>query len=232
MYTETSTLSSTHTTIENVPAPYGKQGSIASHAPLVRTQSESTVRTALSRCSRPTADTGILVSNTASEADGVRLSLSCVTSAVSDRTYAFFALPLRLSGDTPESRRGGAVTFSLSRHASCEGARESRGSHAAGLQPTAVIGCMWRCVHSWSWDFCPERSHMVVRRGALNFGSCNKKKTLSGKDATHPSPCPTTRCTKSRTGGRTGWTRSVCVSWSTSFLIHAGVALEAVWMRS
>ena len=62
----------------------------------------------------------------------LRLSLSCVANAASHRTHASFASPLRLSGDTPESRRGGAVTFSLSRHASCEGAQEGRGSHAHG----------------------------------------------------------------------------------------------------
>ena len=49
------------------------------------------------------------------------------------RTYASFAPPLRLSGEPPDSRRGDAVTFNLSRRASCEGAGEPRGSHAASL---------------------------------------------------------------------------------------------------
>ena len=69
MYTETSTLSPTRTRSRMYQAPYGVQRSIASHAPLVRTESQTTVSTALSRCSRPTADTGIIVSNTASEAN-------------------------------------------------------------------------------------------------------------------------------------------------------------------
>ena len=68
----------------------------------------------------------------------LRLSLSCVANAASHRTHASFASPLRLSGDTPESRRGGAVTFSLSRHASCEGAQEGRGSHATATVPPSV----------------------------------------------------------------------------------------------
>ena len=79
----------------------------------------------------------------------LRSSLSCKASAVALQTHASFAPPLRLSGEPPDSRRGGAVTFNLSRCASCEGARESRGSHAAGLE----MGCMWRSMHSWSWDF-------------------------------------------------------------------------------
>ena len=52
-----------------VPAPYGVQRSIASHAPLVRTAPKATANTVLYRCSRPPAGTGITVSNTASEAN-------------------------------------------------------------------------------------------------------------------------------------------------------------------
>ena len=43
------------------------------------------------------------------------------------------ASALRLSGDPPDSRSGGAVRLNPSRRARCEGARESRGSHAASL---------------------------------------------------------------------------------------------------
>ena len=63
----------------------------------------------------------------------LRLSLSCEASAASLRTSASFTPPLRLSGEPPDSQRGGAVTFNPLRRAGCEGARESRGSHAAGL---------------------------------------------------------------------------------------------------
>ena len=63
----------------------------------------------------------------------LRLSLSCEASAASLRTYPSFASPLRLSGEPPDSRRGDAVTFNPSRRASCEGAGEPRGSHAASL---------------------------------------------------------------------------------------------------
>ena len=63
----------------------------------------------------------------------LRSSLSCEASAAALRRYASFASPLRLSGDSPDSRRGGAVTFNPLRRAGCEGARESHGSHAASL---------------------------------------------------------------------------------------------------
>ena len=63
----------------------------------------------------------------------LRSLLSSVASAASFPTYASSASPLRLSGEPPDSRRGGAVTFNPSRRAGCEGARESRGSHAASL---------------------------------------------------------------------------------------------------
>jgi hypothetical protein len=43
------------------------------------------------------------------------------------------ASPLRLSGDSPDNRSGGAVRFNVSQRAGCEGARESLGSHAASL---------------------------------------------------------------------------------------------------
>ena len=61
------------------------------------------------------------------------LVLNSVASAASFPTYASSASPLRLSGESPDSRRGGAVTLNPSRRAGCEGARESRGSHAASL---------------------------------------------------------------------------------------------------
>ena len=61
----------------------------------------------------------------------LRSLLSSVASAASFPTYASSASPLRLSGEPPDSRRGGAVTFNPSRRAGCEGARQSRGSHAA-----------------------------------------------------------------------------------------------------
>ena len=119
--------------VENVPAPYVMQRSIASHA----TSRSHRVPNYCAHGSMP------LLS-----ADGrhwhhrqqggerskcLRSSLSCKASAVPLQTHASFAPPLRLSGEPPDSRRGGAVTFNLSRCASCEGARESRGSHAAGL---------------------------------------------------------------------------------------------------
>ena len=63
----------------------------------------------------------------------LRSSLSCEVSAATLRAHGSFALPLRLSGEPPDSRRGGAVMFNPSRRAGCEGARESRGSHAASL---------------------------------------------------------------------------------------------------
>ena len=59
----------------------------------------------------------------------LRSSLSCEASAATLRAHASFASPLRLSGESPDSRRGGAVKFNPSRRAGCEGARESRGSH-------------------------------------------------------------------------------------------------------
>ena len=49
-------------------------------------------------------------------------------------TYHFAASPLRLSGDSPDNRSGGAVRFNLSQRAGCEGARESRGSHVVSLK--------------------------------------------------------------------------------------------------
>ena len=69
VYCETSTLSPTHTQASKVPAPYGVQRPFASNAALVRTASQTTASTALSRCSWPTADSGIIVSNSASEAN-------------------------------------------------------------------------------------------------------------------------------------------------------------------
>ena len=56
----------------------------------------------------------------------------------------FFCTTAATVGEPPDSRRGGAVTFNLSRCASCEGARESRGSHAAGLN------------EGWRWGACGE----------------------------------------------------------------------------
>ena len=52
-----------------VPTPYGERRSVASRAPLVRTAPKDTASTALCRCSRPTAGTGITISSTASEAN-------------------------------------------------------------------------------------------------------------------------------------------------------------------
>ena len=76
----------------------------------------------------------------------MRSSLSCEANAVALRTHASFAPPLRLSGEPPDSRRGGAVTFNLSRRAGCEGARESRGSHAARLERGVGTGsCAESC---------------------------------------------------------------------------------------
>ena len=63
----------------------------------------------------------------------LRSSLSCEASAAALRTHTSFASPLRLSGESPDSRRGGAVTLNLLRRARGEGARERRGSHAASL---------------------------------------------------------------------------------------------------
>ena len=142
MYTETSTLSPTRTRSRMYQAPYGVQRSIASHAPLVRTESQTTVSTALSRCSRPTADTGIIVSNTASEANAC--ANRGVARQVLHRTGPM--LPWRRRCDCratrprPDSRRGGAVTFNPSRRASCEGARQSCGSHAAALNEGWQLG--------------------------------------------------------------------------------------------
>ena len=60
-------LSPTRTQRVEVPAPYGVQRSIASHAPLVRTAPKATANTALYRCPRPPTGTGITVSNTATK---------------------------------------------------------------------------------------------------------------------------------------------------------------------
>ena len=54
-------------------------------------------------------------------------------SVASFATYQSAASPLRLSGDSPDNRSGGAVRFNVSQRAGCEGARESLGSHAASL---------------------------------------------------------------------------------------------------
>jgi hypothetical protein len=56
----------------------------------------------------------------------LRLSLSCEASAAALRTNASLTSPLRLSGEPPDSQRGGAVTFNPSRRAGCEGTREPR----------------------------------------------------------------------------------------------------------
>ena len=54
-------------------------------------------------------------------------------SVASFATYQSAGSPLRLSGDSPDNRSGGAVRFNVSQRAGCEGARESLGSHAASL---------------------------------------------------------------------------------------------------
>ena len=72
---------------------------------------------------------------------------------------ASVASPLRLSGEPPDSRRGGAVRSNLSRRASCEAARESRGSHAAGLN------------EAWRWSACGENVQFLVQDFALGWST-------------------------------------------------------------
>ena len=59
------------------------------------------------------------------EANASCLSPTCTTNAASLRTYASTASPLRLSGDPPDSRSGGAFRVTASRRARCEDATES-----------------------------------------------------------------------------------------------------------
>ena len=54
-------------------------------------------------------------------------------SLASHATCLSVASALRLSGNSPDSRSGGAIRLNPSRRASCEGAQQSRGSHAASL---------------------------------------------------------------------------------------------------
>ena len=55
-------------------------------------------------------------------------------SVASFATYQSAASPLRLSGDSPDNRSGGAVRFNISQRAGCEGARERLGSHVVSLK--------------------------------------------------------------------------------------------------
>ena len=152
--------SPTRTESRSRPAPYGVQRSTSSHTPLVRTGSKNCCE----HGSLPMLSAGGRHWHHRQQVDErskcLRSSLTCEASAASLRTHASFVSPLRLSGEPPDSRRGGTVTFHPPRRASCEGARESRGSHAASLNE-GLTGCMCRKLHSWSWDFCSERSHKV-----------------------------------------------------------------------
>ena len=116
----------------------------------------------------------------------LRSSLSCEASAVALRTHASFAPPLRLSGEPPDSRRGGAVTFNLSRRAGCEGARESRGSHAASLNE----GLGWVHVdnmHSLSLGFLPRAfSQGGSPRRVADFGMLSQLLKPAQKERTNP----------------------------------------------
>ena len=66
LHTHTQSSLQSHTN-EKVPPPNGVRAPFAPHAPIVRTAFKATATTAVCRYSRPTAATGITVSNTATK---------------------------------------------------------------------------------------------------------------------------------------------------------------------
>ena len=82
---------------------------------------------------------------------------------------------LRL-GDTPDSRRSGAISFEAS--IAPAGTTRERGAAAivTGLN-RGEMGCMCRKLHSWLWAFCPERSHKVpvLVVGTLRCGAVGRR---------------------------------------------------------
>ena len=108
--------------------PYGVPQPIMSHDPLFPTASSLVECKASCRYSRPGDDTGITVGGLNHEGNCTEIQ-PARHGMVSLATCQSAASPLRLTGDSPVSRRGGAVSFNPSRCASCEGAREGRGSH-------------------------------------------------------------------------------------------------------
>ena len=79
----------------------------------------------------PTTRSPLLVARSTMQM-ATNADLRCL-SVASFATYQSAGSPLRLSGDSPDNRSGGAVRFNVSQRAGCEGARESLGSHAASL---------------------------------------------------------------------------------------------------
>ena len=120
--------------VKVVPAPYGVRQPVASYRPLARTTRNLTASTALCRYSLvpPTTLSPLLVARSTMQM-ATNADLRC-HSVASFATYQSAASPLRLSGDSPDNRSGGAVSFNLSQRAGCEGARQSLGSHAASLK--------------------------------------------------------------------------------------------------
>ena len=88
------------------------------------------------------------------------------------------ASPLRLSGDTPDSRRSGAISF----EASIVPAATTRKRGAAAIEKSlnhGENGCMWTNVHEPLWSFCPGASHMVGRlSGAVIQGHRGRPRGL------------------------------------------------------
>ena len=87
---------------------------------------------ALCRCPRPTNDTSITVCSTHHE-ENCNAYQPALPTLGTVRGLPLCSVSARLSGDPPDSRSGGAVRLNPSRRARCEGARESRCSHAASL---------------------------------------------------------------------------------------------------
>ena len=74
----------------------------------------------------------------------LRSSLSCKASAATLRACASFASPLRLSGESPDSRRGGAVIFNPSRRTG----REARRTREPRHEPLPSLNARFR------WGAC------------------------------------------------------------------------------
>ncbi len=114
--------------------------SFAWHASLLR-HAQKPRQTALPVMRLPAATTLASPSATRSTKEIATRFNQRGSSMASQATCQSAAPPLRLSGDSPDSRRGGTVGFNPSRRASCEGAREGRDSHCVRLKR----GCM--CAH-------------------------------------------------------------------------------------
>ena len=134
LYKHSSTAITNSQRVKVVPAPYGVRQPVASYRPLARTTRNLTASTALCRYSLvpPTTLSPLLVARSTMQM-ATNADLRC-HSVASFATYQSAASPLRLSGDSPDNRSGGAVRFNISQRAGCEGARESRGSHVVSLK--------------------------------------------------------------------------------------------------